>query len=91
MVRAIKDYNSAIGLNPEFAPTYYNRGEAWLRLGEWEKAKSDLTVAEQKGINLITAFRSEYESVPDFEARNGVNLPENISEMLTLPAYRLRK
>ena len=85
VVRAIKDYNSAIGLNPEFAQAYYNRGEAWLRLGEWEKAKSDLTVARQKGINLNTVFRSEYDSVPDFEERNGVNLPEDITKMVTLP------
>ena len=84
VVSAIKNYNSAIGLNPEFAQAYYNRGEAWLRLGEWEKAEADLTVARQKGINLFTAFRSEYENVPDFEERNGVNLPTNIAEMLTL-------
>ena len=85
MVRAIKDFNSAIGLNPEFAQAYYNRGEAWLRLGEWEKAESDLTVAGQKGINLISAFHDEYESIPDFEERNGVNLPKDITQMLTLP------
>lgn len=85
VVRAIKDYNSAIGLNPELAQAYYNRGEAWLRLGECEKAKSDLMVAREKGIDLVTAFRGEYESVPMFEERNGVKLPENIAEMLTLP------
>ena len=85
VVRAIKDYNSAIGLNPEFAPAYYNRGEAWLRLREWEKAKSDLTVARDKGMDIITAFRTDYESIADFERRNGVNLPEDIAEMLTLP------
>ena len=84
VVCAIKDYNAAIGLNPEFALAYFNRGEAWLRLGEWEKAKSDLVIAKQKGINLISAFHDEYKSVPDFEERNGVNLPEDIAEMLTL-------
>ena len=85
VVSAIKNYNSAIGLNPELVPAFYNRGEAWLRLGEWEKAKSDLTVARDKGMDIITAFRTDYESIADFEGRNGVNLPEDIAEMLTLP------
>lgn len=84
VVCAIKDYNSAIGLNAEFSTVFYNRGEAWLRLEEWEKAESDLIVAKQKGINLFTAFHNEYESVADFEERNGVNLPENIADMFTL-------
>lgn len=84
IVRAIKDFNSAIGLNPEFAQAYYNRGEAWLRLGEWEKAKSDLTVAKEKGMDIVTAFRTDYDSIADFEARNGVKLPENIAGMLPI-------
>ncbi|MCE2396545.1 tetratricopeptide repeat protein [Candidatus Poribacteria bacterium] len=85
VIRAIKDYNPAIGLNPELAPAYYNRGAAWLRLREWERAISDLTVARDMGINIITAFCSDYESVEDFEERNGVQLPEDIVAMLTLP------
>ena len=84
VVSAIKNYNSAIGLNSEFALAYYNRGEAWLRLGEWEKAKSDLTVAREKGMDIITAFRTDYDSIADFEARNGVKLPETIADMLIL-------
>ena len=82
VIRAIKNYNPAIGLNPELAPTYYNRGVAWLRLREWERAKSDLTVARDKGINIITAFRNDYASIEDFEGRNGVQLPEDIASML---------
>ncbi len=85
VIRAIKDYNPAIGLNPELAPAYYNRGVAWLRLREWERAQSDLTVASDMGINIITAFCDDYESVEDFEERNGVQLPEDIVAMLTLP------
>ena len=81
--RAIEDYNTAIELKPELAEAYYNRGEAWLHLGEWDKAKSDLTVARSMGINIITAFDYLYESVPDFEDRNGVKLPEDIAAMLT--------
>ena len=85
VIRAIKDYNPAIGLNPKLAPAYYNRGAAWLRLREWERAKSDLTVARDMGINIITAFHSDYENVEDFEGRNGAQLPEDIVAMLTSP------
>ncbi len=82
VIRAIKDYNPAIGLNPKLAPAYYNRGVAWLRLREWERAKSDLTVAREMGINIITEFRNDYDSVESFERRNGVQLPEDIAAML---------
>ena len=85
VIRAIKDYNPAIGLNPELAPAYYNRGVAWLRLREWERAELDLTVARDMGINIVTAFRNDYESVERFEGRNGVQLPADIIAMLTLP------
>ena len=82
VIRAIKDYNPAIELNPELAPTYYNRGVAWLRLREWERAKSDLTVAREVGISIIAEFRNDYDSVESFERRNGVQLPEDIVAML---------
>ena len=82
VIQAIKDYNPAIGLNPELAPAYYNRGVAWLRLREWERAKSDLTVARDMGLDIITAFDDDYESVEGFEGRNGVQLPKDIAAML---------
>ena len=82
---AIKDYNRAMDLNPDFvAKVYCNRGEAWLHLREWEKAKSDLTAARDMGEDIITSFRNEYASVPDFERRNEVKLPADLAEMLTL-------
>ena len=81
---AIKDYNRAMNLNPDFvAKVYCNRGEAWLRLREWGKAKSDLTAARDMGADIITSFRNEYASVPDFECINGVKLPEELATMLT--------
>ena len=81
---AIKDYNRAMNLNPDFvAKVYCNRGEAWLRLREWGKAKSDLTAARDMGADIIISFRNEYASVPDFECINGVKLPEELATMLT--------
>ena len=56
---------------------------AWLHLKGWDSARLDLTVAETMGINIIAAFRNDYESVPDFEAKNGVKLPEDIAAMLS--------
>ena len=40
--KAIEDYSKAIELNPNLGLAYYNRGEAWLHLKEWDKARSDL-------------------------------------------------
>ena len=57
-----------------------------MHLKDWEKAKSDLMIAKEKGIDIIAAFRNEYESVADFEQRNNVKLPEDIAAMLTPPA-----
>ena len=35
------DYDRAIGLNPEYAPAYYNRGNAKAELGRHEEAIAD--------------------------------------------------
>jgi len=36
--QAIKDYDKAIELNPEYATAYNNRGNAYAKLGEYDKA-----------------------------------------------------
>lgn len=81
--RSIEDYNKAINLNSDFAEAYYNRARSWLHLGKWEKAKSDLTIAKDMGMEIIIAFRKDYQSVPDFEQKHSVNLPEGLAEILT--------
>ena len=53
---AIKDYSKAIELRPNYANAYYYRGGAFLRLGEREKAESDLTTARNMGGDAITAL-----------------------------------
>ena len=80
---AIADFSQAIQLNPALAQAYCNRGEAWLHLREWEKAKSDLMIARDKGLDIIASFRKDYENVEDFEQKNDVQLPEEIAAMLT--------
>ena len=80
---AIANFSRAIQLNPNSAQAYCNRGEAWLHLREWEKAKSDLMIARDKGLDIIASFRKDYENVEDFEQKNDVQLPEEIAAMLT--------
>ncbi len=54
---AIKNYTKAIELKPDYADAYYRRSKAWLRLGETEKAKSDMAAASSIGINSTTASK----------------------------------
>ena len=84
--RAVQDYSKAMELSQGDTAAYacYSRGIAWLRLGEWEKARSDLAITENAGLNLATAFLSlGYAEVTDFEQENDVRLPEDIAAMLT--------
>ena len=80
---AIANFSRAIQLNPNSAQAYCNRGEAWLHLRDWEKAKSDLIIARDKGLDIIASFSKDYESVEDFEQKNNAKLPEDIAAMLT--------
>ena len=82
--RTIKEYSTAIELNPEFADAYRNRGMAWLHLRKWEKAREDLSIAMEMGVNIITLFYRTYESIADFEQQNDIDLPDDITAMLTL-------
>ncbi len=80
---AIQDYTEAIALNPDDATAYYNRGEAWLFLKEWDKARSDLTMAKNMGLDIAKLFSSTFGSVSNFEQQFHVQLPDDIKEMLT--------
>ncbi len=80
---AIEDYNRAIELNPNYAEAYYNSGITLLSREEWDRAKSKLCTAENEGIDIIAAFQSEYKSVTDFESQHGVDVPKDITAMLT--------
>ena len=61
---------------------YYNRGEAWLHLKEWDKARSDLTVAKNMQVDIVAAFHNTYRDISTFERRNDVKLPKDIVAML---------
>ena len=59
------------------------RGMARLYLGEWEGAKSDLVIAKEMRENIIALFNEAYESVSDFEGKHDIQLPPDITAMLT--------
>ena len=80
---AIKDLDKAIDLKPDYTEVYYYRGMVGLYLKKWEKAKSDLTIAKNMGMDIVALFYNRYESIADFEDRNGFELPEDIAAMLT--------
>lgn len=79
---AIENYDTAIKLSPDDAQSYCHRGLAWLHLKEWDKAKTDLIEAKNKGIDIVSAFHNSYRDVATFERRNSVKLPQDIVAML---------
>ena len=79
---AIKDYTTAIKLQPDLVRAYYNRGEARLNLQEWEEAKLDLMTAKNMGLNIISKFRNDYTSVEGFEQKTGIQLPSDIATLI---------
>ena len=80
---AIKDYNKAIEVNSEYAEAYYNRGMMWLCQAEWKKAKTDLMTAKNKGVDIAAAFHNNCESIAAFEAKHGVQVPEDMAALLS--------
>ena len=64
-------------------PAYCNRGEVWLHLKDWDKARADLIDAKDKGVDIIAAFHNSYRDIATFERRNSVKLPKDIVTMLT--------
>ena len=81
--RAIKNFDKAIQLKPDYANAHCNRSGIWLNLHKWEKARSDLTIAQNMGVDIIALFHNAYASVADFEQKHNVKLPEDIAAMLT--------
>ena len=80
---AIAYFTKAIELKPNNTIAYYSRGVARLHLKEWENARADLTTAKDMGLDIIASFQNAYENVPDFETKHGIQLPEDITTMLT--------
>jgi tetratricopeptide (TPR) repeat protein len=58
---AVQEYTEAIRLNKDYAEAYYNRGVAYLMMGEHVKGVADLSKAGELGLykayNLIKRYR----------------------------------
>ena len=80
---AIQDFNYSIELNPEFGWAYCKRGEVWLQLENWGKARKDLTIARTYEVDIIESFHYEFESISYFEQIFDTCLPNDIKAMVT--------
>ena len=80
--KAVEDYDASLKLSSDDAQSYCHSGFARLHLKKWDKAKTDLTVAKNKGVDIVAAFHNLYRDVATFERRNSVKLPKDIVAML---------
>ena len=83
--KAIANYDKSLKLETEDGISYCHRGIAQLNLREWDRAKTDLTAAKEKGFDIIVAFHNLYSDIYTFERRSGVKVPKDIAAMLTQP------
>ena len=80
---AIGHYDRAIELDSEERAAYNNRGECWLHLEEWDKARKDLTRAQDMGSDIVAAFHYDYKgSIEEFEEKTGIKSPKWIAVLL---------
>ena len=82
---AIFDFTKVIELDPDDAEAYYNRGMMCLFLEEWKNFKSGFLDARNVGIDIAIRFRKVCGSVANFERITGIQLPADITAMLTSP------
>ena len=80
---AISHYNQVIELNSELSDAYGNRGECWLHLEDWDKAREDLTIAQDMEYDIVDAFHNDYKGgVAEFEQKTGIEMHEDIAVLL---------
>ena len=83
---AVEEFNQALQLQYDRHVHYY-RFEAWLLMGEWEKAEYAATQAndpeEEMTWDIIAELMKEYyEGVSDLEQQHQIRLPDDIAELL---------
>ena len=80
---AVQDLDTALKLDPNNPYAYFFRSLARLCLDEPEKAISDMTVANNMGLDIVALFESFYRSVSDFEQKYKVKAPEEVAAMVS--------
>jgi tetratricopeptide (TPR) repeat protein len=63
--KALESYSQAIALDPNYAASYYNRGNLYARLGRYDEACGDLTKAKALG------FATASEALANLRKTNG--------------------
>src|SRR5262249_44752420 len=56
--RAVRDFGEAVRIEPKYADSYAERGQALFKLGETERAIADYTAAIQRDAQNAVAFRA---------------------------------
>lgn len=80
---AIPYYDRAIELNPEDSAAYNNLGECWLHLKDWDKARKNLTIAQDMGSDIAVAFHRDYPGgIVEFKEKTKIQMPKHITVLL---------
>ena len=58
---AIADYNEAISLKPDYAEAYYNRGNAYYKLDQYQQAIEDYNKAIYLETKLCSSLQQQGE------------------------------
>lgn len=82
--KAVENYDISLKLDPD-AISYCHRGLTLLNLKKWNNARDDLTIAKNKGFDVVSAFHNLYRDVAAFEQKYDVKMPKDIATMLTQP------
>ena len=64
------------------AKDHFNRSISRLRKSEWDKARSELTAAQDGGFDVAATFMREYKSAGEFEDSFDVELPPDIADIV---------
>ena len=78
----ITEHEKTLSPGTDPGEAHFNRGIAWLRLSEWDKAQVALATARSMGADIITLFHAEHRSTVAFEKKANVELPRDIMKML---------
>jgi len=83
--KAIKNFSKVIDLKPSEPRYYCNRGETFLHLQKWDKARKDLNFAKANRFDISASFQKDYANAEDFEKDVKIKLPKDIKELLDQP------
>ena len=72
---AITHYSRSIERDSEYSSVYYNLGECWMHLEEWDKAWKNLQIAHDMGVYLPAAFHKDYPGgIDEFKEKTGIEI-----------------